>query len=172
MCVCVCVCVCDLQRLIGHSGWMPITDCFMELALVFRHHKQLMTSLFLLLENLFQSLFRLPVSERKTSGRFSRLTGCHGQLFIGWYMLALPIQVFLGIPTVFSFNETFWQKHRKESFYSRWIPVLISFYKMSVQKNGVTLTSAEILSIIDVKTRTEERSESPKCFIGLKITIT
>ena len=44
---------------------MPITDCFMELALVFKHHKQLMTSLFLLLENLFQSRFRLLVIEKK-----------------------------------------------------------------------------------------------------------
>lgn len=43
---------------------------------------------------------------------------------------------------------------------------------MSVQKNGVTLTSVAILSIIDVKTGTEERSESQKRFIGLKITIT
>lgn len=44
---------------------MPITDCFTKLALVFKHHTQLMTSLFLLLENLFQPPFRVLVIEKK-----------------------------------------------------------------------------------------------------------
>lgn len=51
---------------------MPITDCFMELLFVFKHHKHLMTSLFLLLETLSGSFLNLGVenAEVKTSGSF------------------------------------------------------------------------------------------------------
>lgn len=51
---------------------MPITDCFMELLFVFKHHKHLMTSLFLLLETLSGSFLNLGVekTEVKTSGSF------------------------------------------------------------------------------------------------------
>lgn len=56
----VCACV-----LIGPGAWMPITDCFMEVALVFKHHEQLMASLFTQLETLFQLLFRLLGTEKK-----------------------------------------------------------------------------------------------------------
>lgn len=60
----VCLCV-HIWSLKVKRTWMPITDCFIEPALVFKRHEHLMTSLFLLLENLFQSLFRLLVIERK-----------------------------------------------------------------------------------------------------------
>lgn len=52
---------------------MPITGCFMGLLFVFKHHKHLMTSLFLLLETLSGSFFILEDVEKKvgkTSGSF------------------------------------------------------------------------------------------------------
>lgn len=42
---------------------MPITDCFMELLFVFKHHKHLMTSLFLLLETLSGYFLNLGVEK-------------------------------------------------------------------------------------------------------------
>lgn len=62
----------DLESLIGSRVWMPITDCFMELLFVVKHHKHLMTSLFLLLETLSGSFLNLGVekTEVKTSGSF------------------------------------------------------------------------------------------------------
>lgn len=52
---------------------MPITGCFMGLLFVFKHHKHLMTSLFLQLETLSGSFFILEDVEKKvgkTSGSF------------------------------------------------------------------------------------------------------
>lgn len=52
------LCVCVRARAV------PITDSFMEPALVLRHHKPLMTSLFLQLETLPQFHFRLLLNEK------------------------------------------------------------------------------------------------------------
>lgn len=73
-----------------------------------------MTSLFLVLEILFQLLFRLMVIEKKEEKHpvvLERLTGYHGQLFMGCYTLAVLIQTFLPVSpeSLFTvcFNDTF-----------------------------------------------------------------
>lgn len=129
----MCVCRHDLQRLRGHRAWMPITDCFMKLASVFKHHEELMTSLFLLWKP-------LPVSSldswslkgnKKTSGSFSTLTGYHGQLFMRWYTLAVLILTFVWVSLVFVFIVFFLmkQRQRKQGFHSRWAIALKCLHK-------------------------------------------